>query len=50
MATDWLRNNPRDYLTVAHILHDRLETVLAEYGHTDTKDGMERYYAYLETF
>ncbi|MDM0018015.1 helix-turn-helix domain-containing protein [Variovorax saccharolyticus] len=40
IATDHLKRHPRDYLTVAHLLHDRLDTVLREYGHLTVDDGL----------
>lgn len=36
IATDHLIRHPGDYLTVAKLLHDKLETVLREYGHLST--------------
>ncbi len=48
IATAWLRENPKDYLTVAQILHDNLETVIANYGHTTPADGLVQHYAWLE--
>ena len=48
VATAWLKQNPDDYLTVAHILHDTLETVIKNYAHLSPDDGMRRYYDYLE--
>lgn len=40
IATDHLKRHPRDYLTVAHLLHDKIETVLKEYGHLTVDDGL----------
>lgn len=40
IATDHLRRNPGDYLTVATLLHDKLETVLKSYGHLRVADGL----------
>lgn len=40
IATDHLKRHPRDYLTVAHLLHDKLDTVLREYGHLTVDDGL----------
>lgn len=47
VATAWLKQNPEDYLTVAQILHDTLETVIKNYAHLSPNDGMRRYYKYL---
>lgn len=49
VATAWLRSHPKDYLTVAHILHDKLETVLENYGHDTPDDGLKFYNAWLAT-
>ena len=49
VATAWLKANPEDYLTVAHILHDTLETVLANYAHDTPSDGLRRYNKWLST-
>lgn len=40
IATDHLRRKPGDYLTVATLLHDKLETVLRSYGHLRVSDGL----------
>lgn len=40
IATDHLRRNPGDYLTVATLLHDKLETVLKNYSHLKAQDGL----------
>jgi hypothetical protein len=40
IATDHLRRHPGDYLTVATLLHDKLETVLKNYGHLRVEDGL----------
>jgi hypothetical protein len=40
IATTWLNAHPNDFLTVALILHDCLETVMQNYAHLKTKDGM----------
>ncbi|WP_371880855.1 tyrosine-type recombinase/integrase [Caballeronia sp. S22] len=47
VATDYLRKNPGDYLTVALLLHDKLETVLAEYAHLRQDDSFGRYEQHL---
>lgn len=49
VATAWLRAHPKDYLTVAHILHDTLQTVLANYAHLKASDGLEPYTDWLAT-
>lgn len=43
VATDWLRKYPGEFLTVAELLNDRLETVLAEYAHLKRDDSFARY-------
>jgi len=40
IATDHLRRHPGDYLTVATLLHDKLETVLKSYSHLRPGDGL----------
>lgn len=40
IATDHLRRHPGDYLTVATLLHDKLETVLRSYSHLRVEDGL----------
>ena len=47
VATAWLRANPGDYLTVAHILHDTLETVLKNYAHNTPNDGLRLFSTWL---
>ncbi|MGP8476438.1 tyrosine-type recombinase/integrase [Burkholderia sp. PR2] len=47
VATDYLRKNPNDYPTVALLLHDKLETVLAEYAHLRQDDSFGRYEQHL---
>ena len=49
IATAWLRAHPKDYLTVAHILHDSLKTVLDNYAHDKPGDGLELYTDWLST-
>jgi integrase/transcriptional regulator with XRE-family HTH domain len=48
VATEYLKNNPNGYQVVAYILHDKLETVLREYGHVTTSDGFAHWAKYLE--
>ena len=40
IATDHLKRNSGDYLTVAILLHDTLQTVLKNYAHLKTADGL----------
>lgn len=47
VATDWLRRYPGDFLTVAELLNDRLETVLANYAHLERDDSFARYEAHI---
>lgn len=47
VATDWLRRFPGDFLTVAELLNDRLETVLASYAHLKRDDSFSRYEAHV---
>lgn len=49
IATAWLRAHPKDYLTVAHILHDTLKTVLDNYAHHKPSDGLGPYNEWLAT-
>ncbi|MBK4723404.1 site-specific integrase [Azospirillum sp. YIM DDC1] len=46
-ATAWLKANPGDYLTVALILHDKLETVMENYAHLKAGDGLARYGSWI---
>ncbi|WP_458766335.1 hypothetical protein [Cupriavidus basilensis] len=48
VATDYLRKHPHDYPTVAQLLHDKLETVLAVYAHLRKDDSFGRYEAHLQ--
>lgn len=43
VATDWLRNYPGDYLTLAELLNDRIETVIENYAHLKKDDSFSRY-------
>lgn len=47
VATDYIKNNPGSYLVAAHILHDKLETVLRAYAHLKAADGHRVYQEYL---
>lgn len=40
LATDHLRRHPNDFMTVALLLHDKLATVLKNYGHVCATDGL----------
>ena len=42
IATDHLRRHPGDYLMVATLLHDKLETVLRNYAHLRVGDGLRQ--------
>jgi len=48
VATDYPRKSPNDFLTVAVLLHDRLETVLAAYAHLREDESFARYEAHLK--
>jgi integrase/transcriptional regulator with XRE-family HTH domain len=43
VATDWLRRNPNDYLTVAELLNDTLEVVMSTYAHLKQDDALTRH-------
>lgn len=49
IATDWLKNHPDSYMIVAHILHDKIETVIKEYAHLKSENAMRTYHDYLAT-
>lgn len=49
VATDYLKNHPQGYQIVAHILHDKLETVLEVYGHVKVGEGFSHYTGYLDS-
>ena len=48
VATDYLKRHPGAFLNVAHLLHDKLETVLATYGHLSVDDGLREHFASVE--
>jgi integrase len=48
VATDWLQQFPNDYLTVAELLNDKLETVLASYAHLKRDSSFSRYEEHVE--
>lgn len=43
VATDWLRRNPEDFLTVAELLNDTLEVVMSTYAHLKKDDALSRH-------
>jgi integrase len=47
VATVWLRKHPNDYLTVAELLNDSLQTVLARYAHLRRDDSFGRFEALM---
>lgn len=48
VATSWLKNHPDDFVTVALILGDRIETVMKDYAHLVSSDGFSRYHGLLK--
>lgn len=49
VATDWLTNHPNDYLTVAELLNDRLDTVRSNYAHLKRDTSFLRYEDHLSS-
>lgn len=49
VATDWLTNHPNDYLTVAELLNDRLDTVMENYAHLKRDTSFLRYEDHLSS-
>jgi integrase len=47
VATDWLTHFPNDYVTVAQLLNDKLETVMAHYAHLRRDTSFQRYEEHL---
>lgn len=47
VATDWLTKNPNDFITVAALLNDRIETVIAHYAHLKKDQSFDRYENYV---
>ena len=45
--TDWLARNPNDFLTVAELLNDRIETVISHYAHLKKDQSFDRYENYV---
>lgn len=50
VATDWLRRNPNDFLTVAQLLNDTLEVVMRTYAHLKRDDALTRHSTQLAEF
>lgn len=50
VATDWLRRNPNDFLTVAQLLNDTLEVVMRTYAHLKRDDALTRHSTQLSEF
>lgn len=48
VAHAWLREHPEDYVTVAALLGDSLETTLRTYGHLKHGDAVRRYRDWAE--
>ena len=48
VATDYLKRHPGAYLNVAHLLHDKLATVMQVYGHLSVEDGLRGHFASVE--
>ncbi|MCX9154609.1 site-specific integrase [Niveibacterium sp. 24ML] len=49
VASAWLKQHPNDFLTVAELLGDSLETVIAEYAHLKRDDSLARLSAHLSS-
>lgn len=47
VATDWLKRNPNDFLTVSELLGDTVETVIREYAHLKQDTAFSRYESYV---
>lgn len=50
IATDYLLRHPREYLTVAKLLHDELSTVTRDYAHLTVDQGLRVLYGDIENF
>lgn len=48
IATDFLKNHPGNFMSVAFILHDTLKTVMDEYAHVSTEHGFSHYLSYFD--
>ncbi len=49
VATDWLTQHPNDYLTVAELLNDKLDTVMENYAHLKRDTSFLRYEDHLSS-
>lgn len=49
VATDWLTAHPNDYLTVAQLLNDELDTVIKNYAHLKRDKSFLRYEDHLSS-
>lgn len=49
VATIYLKKNPNGFLTVSHLLHDRLDTVMKHYANLAVSDGFAVFNDLLET-
>ncbi len=49
VGTDFLKRNPGAYVHVAHLLHDKLSTVMNVYGHLAVQDGLDRHFESFES-
>lgn len=49
VATNWLRHNPNDFLTVSELLNDSLHVVLANYAHLRKDDSFGRYENFINS-
>lgn len=49
VATDWLRRYPGEFMTVAELLNDQLETVMKNYAHLKRDDSFSRYEAHVKS-
>lgn len=43
VATDWLKTHPNDFLAVAELLNDNIETVMKNYSHLKRESSFARY-------
>lgn len=50
VATDFLRKNPGQYVVIAELLHDRLETVLKHYTHEKLESAFKAHETHLKGF
>lgn len=47
-AHEFIKNNMEGFQVVAHILHDRLQTVMDDYGHIKVADGFSAWQTYSD--